>query len=187
MPARIKRGVAKTAANIDPSWIGTDAAELFRSQTGCPFVVVNDADAAAVAEMEFGAGRERRDIVLLLTVGTGIGSALFHDHVLMPNTELGHLYLHGMVAEHYASDRARKDHDLGWKEWAGRFQEYLTHVERLLDVDLIILGGGVSKPKKKEKFWRYLETEADLDTAQLQNEAGIIGAAYCARVLADVG
>lgn len=186
MPARIKRGVARTAANIDPSWIGTDAADLFQSGTGCQFVVINDADAAAVAEMEFGAGRERRDTVLLLTVGTGIGSALFHERVLLPNTELGHLYLQGMVAEHYASDRARKDHDLSWKEWAGRFQEYLTHVERLLDVDLIILGGGVSKPKKKQRFWRYLETEAEMETAQLQNEAGIIGAAFSARVLADV-
>lgn len=186
MPARIKRGVARTAANIDSSWIGTDVAELFGSSTGCPVVVINDADAAAVAEMEFGAGRERTDTVLLLTVGTGIGSALFHERVLLPNTELGHLNLHGMVAEHYASDRARKDHNLSWKEWAGRFQEYLTHVERLLDIDLIILGGGVSKPKKKEKYWRFLKTEAELDTALLENEAGIIGAAYSARVLADV-
>ena len=185
MPARIKRGVARTAANIDPSWIGTDAAALFRSSTECPFVVVNDADAAAVAEMEFGAGRDRRDNVLLLTVGTGIGSALFHERTLLPNTELGHLYLHGMVAEHYASDRVRKDQKLTWKVWAGRFQEYLTHVERLLDIDLIILGGGVSKPKKKDKYWRYLRTEAELDTAQLENEAGIVGAALSARILVD--
>lgn len=186
MPARIKHGVARTAANIDPSWIGTDVAELFGSRTGCPIIVINDADAAAVAEMEFGAGRERTDTVLLLTVGTGIGSALFHERVLLPNTELGHLYLHGMIAEHYASDRSRKEQNLSWKAWAGRFQEYLTHVERLLDIDLIILGGGVSKPKKKDKYWRYLKTEAELDTAQLENEAGIIGAAYSARVLADV-
>lgn len=184
-PARIKRGVARTAANIDPSWIGTNVAELFQSHSDCPFVVVNDADAAAIAEMHFGAGRDRRDIVLLLTIGTGIGSALFMDQVLVPNTELGHLYLHGMVAEHYASDRARKDHDLSWKEWAARFQEYLSHVERLLDLDLIILGGGVSKPKKKGKYWDYLKTEAELDTAQLENEAGIVGAACSALVLAE--
>lgn len=183
-PARIKRGVARTAANIDPSWIGTNVAEFFQSQAKCPFVIVNDADAAAVAEMEFGAGRDRAGIVLLLTVGTGIGSALFQDRVLMPNTELGHLHLHGMVAEHYASDRARKDHDLSWKAWAERFQEYLSHVERLLDIDLILLGGGISKPKKKERYWRYLDTEAELDTAKLQNDAGIVGAALSARQIA---
>lgn len=183
-PARIKHGVARTAANIDPAWIGTNVSELFQTRAGCPFVVVNDADAAAVAEMRFGAGRDRADIVLLLTVGTGIGSALFQNHVLLPNTELGHFHLHGMVAEHYASDRARKDFKLGWKEWAGRFQEYLTHVERLLDIDLIIVGGGVSKPKKKEKYWKYLQTVAELETAQLQNEAGIVGAALCAETLA---
>ena len=184
-PARIKRGVARTAANIDAAWIGTNATELFQTHSGCPFVVVNDADAAAVAEMQFGAGRDRSDIVLLLTVGTGIGSALFQNHVLLPNTELGHLQLHGMVAEHYASDRARKEFGLGWKEWAGRFQEYLSHVERLLDIDLIIIGGGVSKPKKKEKYWKYLQTVADLESAQLQNDAGIVGAALCAQALVN--
>ncbi len=184
-PARVKHGIARTAANIDPSWIGTNIADLFQHHAACPFIVINDADAAAVAEMRFGAGRERKDIVLLLTVGTGIGSALFTGQTLIPNTELGHLHLHGMIAEHYASDRARKDHDLSWKEWAGRFQEYLTHVERLLDIDLIILGGGVSKPNKKEKYWRYLDTEAELDAARLENDAGIVGAAISARVLAD--
>lgn len=183
-PARIKNGVARTAANIDPSWIGTNVVDTFTTHAGCPFVVLNDADAAAVAEMRFGAGRDRTGVVLLLTIGTGIGSALFHDQVLLPNTELGHLHLHGMVAEHYASDRARKDHKLGWKAWAGRFQEYLTHVERLLDIDLIILGGGISKPKKKEKYWKYLESEAALETAQLQNDAGIVGAALRAANLA---
>ena len=180
-PARIKNGVAKTAANIDPSWIGTDVASLFSKRSGCEFVVVNDADAAGIAEMTYGAGRGKMGHVLLLTIGTGIGSALFHDRQLIPNTEFGHFFLHGMVAEHYASDKARKEHKLSWNQWAKRLQEYLSHVERLFDLDLIILGGGVSKPKKTEKYLALLKTEAELVTAQLQNEAGIIGAAVNAR------
>lgn len=177
-PARIKRGVARTAANIHPSWIGVNVDELFTSRTGCPFTVLNDADAAAIAEMTFGAGKGRRGIVLLLTFGTGIGSAMFVENVLLPNTELGHFFLHGMVAEHYASDRARKEENLTWEEWAGRAQEYLTHIERLFDIDTIIIGGGVSKPKKSSQYLDLLSTEAEIITARLQNEAGIIGAAY---------
>lgn len=186
IPARIKKGVAKTAANIDPAWIGTNAATLFAEASGCPFVVLNDADAAAIAEMNFGAGRDLDGVVLMLTFGTGIGSALFVDGVLLPNTEFGHFYLHAMVAEHYASDRARKDQNLGWEGWAERAQEYLSHVERLLDVDTIILGGGISQPGKKEKYLHLLKTEARLLTAELKNDAGIVGAAYSARVLADL-
>lgn len=185
-PARIKKGVAKTAANIDPSWIGTNVAELFSDRSGCPFVVLNDADAAAMAEMTFGVGRDRTGVVLLLTFGTGIGSALFVDGTLLPNTEFGHFFLNGMVAEHYASDRVRKEQSLSWEEWAARVQEYLQHLERLLDVDVIILGGGISKPAKSAKYLDLLSTEAELVTAELQNEAGIIGAAYSARALADV-
>lgn len=177
-PARIKKGVALTAANIDPAWIGTNVEELFRSQAKTPFVVLNDADAAAIAEMNYGAGRNRKDVVLLLTVGTGIGSALFIEQMLLPNTEFGHFELRGVVAEHYASDRIRKEQRLSWKAWAARFQEYLTHIERLLDVDLIILGGGISKQKKRERYLDLIQTTAELTTAQLQNEAGIIGAAY---------
>ena len=184
-PARIKHGVAQTASNIDKSWIGTNAAALFAERTGCPVLLLNDADAAGVAEMTYGAGRGREGVVLLLTFGTGIGSALFVDHVLVPNTEFGHFYLKGMdvVAEHFAADRARKENDLGWKAWGGRVQQYLTHIEFLVDPDLIILGGSVSKPKKLEKYFSQLKTEADLKPAELQNEAGIIGAAYSARVL----
>ena len=183
-PARIKNGVAKTAANIDQSWIGTNAAQLFSERSGCPFVVVNDADAAGVAEMTFGVGKGRSGNVLLLTIGTGIGSALFQDGRLIPNTEFGHFFLHGMVAEHYASDRARKEHKLNWNQWAKRLQEYLSHLERLFDLDLIILGGGISKPKKTEKYLKLLKTEAELVTAELQNEAGIVGAALCGRGVA---
>ncbi len=184
-PARIKKGVARTAANIDQSWIGTNVVDLFQSCTQRLFVVLNDADAAAIAEMKYGAGRGRQDIVLLLTVGTGIGSALFINQTLLPNTEFGHFHLQGMVAEHYASDRARKDEGLSWNEWAGRFQEYLSHLERLLDIDLIILGGGISKEKKKNRYLDLIRTDAELATAQLENDAGIIGAAYSARVVAN--
>lgn len=183
-PARIKNGIAKTAANIDQTWIGTNVAELFSRIAGCPFGVLNDADAAAVAEMTFGAGKGLKGVVLLLTFGTGIGSAIFTDDVLIPNTELGHVYLHGMVAEHYASDRVRKEQDLSWEEWAARAQEYLTHIERLFDIDTIILGGGASKPKKSAKYLDLLRTDAEIITARLKNEAGIIGAAYSARRLA---
>ena len=185
-PARVKKGVAKTAANIDPSWIGTNVSTLFAEASGCPFVVLNDADAAAIAEMEFGVGSDLDGVVLLLTFGTGIGSALFTDGVLMPNTEFGHFYLRGLTAEHYASDLARRKEQLGWDGWAARAQEYLSHLERLFDIDVIILGGGISKPKKKEKYLHLLQTEARLLTAELENEAGIVGAAYSARALADL-
>lgn len=179
-PARIKQGVAHTASNIDKAWIGTNAEALFSEVTGCPVVLLNDADAAGVAEMYYGAGRGREGIVLLLTFGTGIGSALFMNHVLVPNTEFGHLLLHGKPAEHYAADRVRKEEDLGWNGWAARVQEYLNHIEFLLNPDLIIVGGSVSKPKKRVKYFDTLQAEADLVAAHLQNEAGIIGAAHAA-------
>lgn len=184
IPARVKHGVATTAANIDPKWIGTDAASLFSAASGCPFVVLNDADAAAIAEMQFGVGQGLEGIVLLLTFGTGIGSALFTDQRLIPNTEFGHFYVNGMVAEHYASDRARREENLEWAGWAERAQEYLSHLERLFDIDVIILGGGISKPKKRAKYLHLLRTNARLLTAELENDAGIVGAAYTARVLA---
>lgn len=182
-PARIKNGVATTAANIDTSWIGTDVEALLLKKTGLPAIVINDADAAGMAEMGFGAGHGRKDEVLLLTFGTGIGSALFINETLVPNTEFGHITLHGMVAEHYASDRARKEKKLGWKRWAGHVQEYLDRLEFLLSPDLIIFGGGASKPKKRAKFFDYLHPKADLLPAELQNHAGIVGAAYTARQL----
>lgn len=185
-PARIKKGVAKTAANIAEEWVGTDVSELFKIRSGRPFYVLNDADAAAVAEMEFGAGKGIDGAVLLLTFGTGIGSAIFMNHVLFPNTELGHLYLNGLVAEHYASDRIRKEQDLSWEDWAARAQEYISHVERLLDLDVIILGGGISKPKKTSRYLHLLTTEAQILTAELENDAGIVGAALSARAIADV-
>jgi polyphosphate glucokinase len=186
-PARIKSGVATTASNIDPSWIGCNAALLFEEYTGCPAFVMNDADAAGAAEMAYGAGKGAGGLVLMLTFGTGIGTALFYDGILIPNAEFGHLELSTGKAEHYASDRARKKDDLSWSEWAKRVQKYLAHLEFILAPDLIIVGGGVSKPHKAERFIPLLETKAPLVTAHLQNEAGIVGAAYsAARLFAPV-
>jgi polyphosphate glucokinase len=167
----------RTAANVDKGWIDTDARALFRERLGgLPVTVVNDADAAGVAEMSFGAGRGRGGTVILLTFGTGIGSALFVDGVLVPNTELGHLELHGHDAEKRASSKAREDHELTWEHWARRVQKYLAHVEMLFSPELFIIGGGVSR--KADKFLHFIEgVEAEIVPAQLQNNAGIVGAA----------
>ncbi|MBW8798812.1 MAG: ROK family protein [Streptomyces sp.] len=167
----------RTAANVDKSWIDTDARTLFSERLGgLPVTVVNDADAAGVAEMEFGAGRDRKGVVLLLTFGTGIGSALFADGELVPNTELGHLELDGHDAEKKASSKAKEDGDLSWEHWAHRVNKYLAHVEMLFSPDLFIIGGGVSR--KAEKFLPYIEgIKAEIVPAQLQNNAGIVGAA----------
>ncbi|MFF4358438.1 polyphosphate--glucose phosphotransferase [Streptomyces sp. NPDC001604] len=167
----------RTAANVDKSWIDTDARALFGSRLGgLPVTVVNDADAAGVAEMHFGAGRGRRGTVILLTFGTGIGSALFVDGTLVPNTELGHLELHGHDAEKRASSKAREDGELTWEHWAHRVQKYLAHVEMLFSPELIVIGGGVSR--KSEKFLPFIDgIKAEIVPAQLQNNAGIVGAA----------
>ncbi|MEU4327656.1 polyphosphate--glucose phosphotransferase [Nonomuraea dietziae] len=164
----------RTAANVHHSWVGVDAAQLFGGAT-----VLNDADAAGLAEMRYGEGRGRKGTVLMLTFGTGIGSALFVDGILVPNTELGHLELHGKDAEHRASDRAREDHNLSWDKWAERVEEYLRHVEMLFSPALIVLGGGVSK--KADKFLPHVKLDTPVVPAALQNEAGIIGAALATR------
>jgi polyphosphate glucokinase len=167
----------RTAANVDKSWIDTDARALFSERLGgLPVTVVNDADAAGVAEMNFGAGKDRKDTVILLTFGTGIGSAVFVDGVLVPNTELGHLELHGHDAEKKASSRAREVEELTWEHWAHRVQKYLAHVEMLFSPELFIVGGGVSR--KSQKFLPHIEgIKAEIVPAQLQNNAGIVGAA----------
>ncbi|MFD5715482.1 polyphosphate--glucose phosphotransferase [Streptomyces pharetrae] len=167
----------RTAANVDKGWIDTDARALFSDRLGgLPVTVVNDADAAGVAEMSFGAGRGRKGTVILLTFGTGIGSALFVDGTLVPNTELGHLELHGHDAEKRASSKAKEDHDLSWQEWAERVQRYLAHVEMLFSPELFVIGGGVSR--KAHKFLHLIEgIKAEIVPAQLQNNAGIVGAA----------
>ncbi|PLX81230.1 MAG: polyphosphate glucokinase [Desulfuromonas sp.] len=174
-PAVIRNGVARTAANIDPSWVGADVAGLISRATGCPVSVINDADAAGLAEMTFGAGQGEKGTVVLITIGTGLGSAIFRDGKLLPNTELGHLWLKGEVAEKYASDATRKREDLSWERWAKRFSWHLQQVERLFSPDLFILGGGTSK--KHEKFLHLLEVDTPIRMARLFNDAGIVGAA----------
>jgi polyphosphate glucokinase len=178
-PAIVRHGVTLSAANVDQAWIGTDAQALFGETTHCPVVVINDADAAGVAEMVFGAGRDMPGVVMMLTFGTGIGSALFVDGRLVPNTELGHLVMHrGKETEHFASDRIRADKDLSWKKWAKRVNEVLAELDALFSPDLYIIGGGVSK--NYSKFGEYLRARARIVPAQSLNEAGIIGAAMVA-------
>jgi polyphosphate glucokinase len=177
-PARIKRGVALTAANVDASWVGTNVDAVMSKATGCPVSVMNDADAAGVAEMRWGAGRGRMGVVVMITLGTGIGSAVFVDGILVPNTELGHLVIRGKDAETRASANARGDNHLSWKAWAALVDEYLLYLEALLSPDLFIIGGGVSD--KADRFLPHLTTTADVVPAAMANDAGIAGAALAA-------
>ncbi|GAA1598331.1 polyphosphate--glucose phosphotransferase [Streptomyces globosus] len=183
-PGVVTGGTIRTAANMDPGWIGVEAADLLSRRLGGRTVtVLNDADAAGVAEMAYGAGKGRGGTVMMLTLGTGIGSALFTDGHLVPNTELGHLELKGHDAEKRASVKAKEDQDLSWERWARRLQKYLEHVEMLFSPDLFILGGGVSR--KPEKFLPLIEgIRAEIVPAVLQNNAGIVGAAMAARTAA---
>ncbi|MFC7305159.1 polyphosphate--glucose phosphotransferase [Streptomyces monticola] len=172
----------RTAANVDKGWVDVDARALLTERLGggLPVTVLNDADAAGVAEMNFGAGKGRQGTVLLLTLGTGIGSALFVNGHLVPNTELGHLELHGHDAEKRASTKARDDEQLSWEHWAHRIQKYLAHVEMLFSPELFIIGGGVSR--KAHKFLPLIEgIKAEIVPAELLNNAGIVGAAMAAR------
>jgi polyphosphate glucokinase len=178
VPAVVHHGVVRTAANIDPSWIGTDAEALFRTVLDRPVIVVNDADAAGAAEMHYGAGRGSDGVVLVTTLGTGIGTALFLGGELLPNTELGHVELDGHDAETRAANSAREREELSWEEWADRLQRYYGHLEDLFWPDLIIVGGGVSK--KAEKYLPHLHLRAPIIPAELRNDAGIIGAAWLA-------
>jgi polyphosphate glucokinase len=178
-PGVVTSGTVRTAANMDKGWIGTDAVSLFGKARGGAVTVLNDADAAGVAEMTFGAGAGIRGTVLMLTFGTGIGSALFVDGTLVPNTEFGHIEINGKDAEKRASERAKELHDLSWSKWAGRVDDYMRHMEALLSPDLIIVGGGISKESEK---WVPLLTgvRAKIVPAALLNDAGIVGAALAA-------
>jgi len=178
-PAPIKTGVAMMAANISEKWVGTNADELFTKTTGCPSTTVNDADAAGLAEMEFGAGRGQPGTVIMITLGTGIGTAIFHRGKLLPNTEFGHLDMKGRDAEHRASDAVRQLEDLSWKKYAKRLNKYLAEMEKLFWPDLFIIGGGISK--KSEKYVPLLTINTPVITANFLNEAGIVGAALAAR------
>ena len=178
-PAAIQHGIARTAANVDKSFIGLPIAECFSQHTGCPVYMANDADVAGLAEMRFGAGKDNPGVVLIVTIGTGLGTALFSDGHLLPNTELGHVFLsNGVEAERYASEAVRVTKDLKWKDWGDRFNLFLTTMESLLWPDLIVLGGGVSD--KLHKFSPMITTKAPVVAASFLNQAGIVGAALFA-------
>ncbi|MGH3205236.1 MAG: polyphosphate--glucose phosphotransferase [Streptosporangiaceae bacterium] len=175
-PGVVVDGVTRTAANLDPAWIGLDAGALFGKATGNQVRVLNDADAAGVAEITFGAGKGEQGTVLMVTFGTGIGSALFIKGILVPNTEFGHIEIRGRDAESRASEHAKDLHDLGWAKWAERVDEFLQHMEALISPQLIIVGGGISKQSEK---WvpRLTGIQARIVPAAMLNDAGIVGAA----------
>jgi polyphosphate glucokinase len=177
-PAIVQHGVVRSAANIDPTWIGVDAADLFSRETGFPVKVFNDADAAGMAEIRFGVGKDMQGTVIVITIGTGLGTALFVDGKLVPNLELGHIEIRGKDAEKRASDAARQRKKLSWKSWAKRFDEYLKRLVELVNPDLIVLGGGASR--KIDRFLPHLTVTTPVVQAQFLNEAGIIGAALLA-------
>jgi polyphosphate glucokinase len=178
-PAAVRDGIVLTAANIDSTWIGINAEKLFQESTGSQVFVANDADVAGFAEMAYGAGKNQNGVVLVITLGTGVGTAIFTNGVLVPNTELGHIEIRGKDSELRVSDAARKKNDWTYPEWARRVNEYLDRMEALFWPSLIIIGGGVSK--LSEKFFPYLRTRARLQQAQLLNQAGIVGAAIYAK------
>jgi polyphosphate glucokinase len=176
-PAIVKKGVIYSASNVDASWIQVDAAKLFQHHLGGPVTVVNDADAAGIAEMQFGSGHGKQGVVIMLTFGTGIGSAIFHNGILLPNSELGHIQLRGKDAEQRCSERIREQKDMSFKKWAKIVSEYLETLEKLFSPELFIIGGGISK--KADKFLPYLTAKTDvlIQPAKMLNDAGIIGAA----------
>lgn len=178
-PAAVINGVTVTAANVHNKWINLDAAALISEYTGCRTCVINDADAAGLAEMEFGAGQGRKGTVIIVTIGTGLGTSLFIDGKLLPNTELGHIEINGKDAEVKATDAARKREKMSWKKWSRHLNRYLMTLERLFWPDLFILGGGVSK--KSAQFVPYLTVNAEVVPALLLNNAGIVGAALAAQ------
>ncbi len=183
-PGVVKSGVTLTAANVHKSWVGYDLQQTLENMTGHPVRVLNDADAAGLAEMQFGAGRGRKGLVMIITLGTGIGTASFIDGRLIPNQELGHIEIKGKDAEKKAANSAREDEDLSWKKWAKRVDRYLYRLELLVRPDLYILGGGVSK--KWNKFApHFKKTTVEVIPAELRNHAGIVGAALAAAHAAE--
>lgn len=178
-PTLVHHGVARLHSNLDPEWVGVDIHQLFEQQCGMPFTVINDADAAGVAEMAHGAGKGNKGVVIMITVGTGLGSGFFVNGKLVPNFELGRLfYKDGDLFEKYAADSIRTKEKLSWKKFGKRLNEYLQHIDMLFSPDLIIVGGGVSK--QMDLYKKYLKVNADIVVAETQNEAGIIGAAMAA-------
>ncbi len=182
-PAVVIEGAIHNAANVDKRWIGVNGETFLSQAIGYPVRMINDADAAGIAEMEFGAGHpyQGEGVVFVLTFGTGIGSAIFVAGRLLPNAELGHMEMHGMDAEQYASARVRTEENLSWEVWAGRVEEFLQRLELLFSPDLFVIGGGISR--NSELFLPLIHTRAPAVPAQLYNEAGIIGAAWAARYI----
>lgn len=179
-PGVIRQGVVETAVNLSPSWVGKNAEKLFKKATRLSFTVINDADAAGIAEIHHGAGRKRKGTVAMITLGTGIGSAIFIGGVLVPNTEFGHLTLRGKDAETIASAKAREVNGWSWKKWSKRVREYLHLIDRLISPDMIIVGGGVSRRAEKWLPRVSKGVKAKVVPAKLHNEAGIVGAAMAA-------
>ena len=179
-PSIVQHGIVLSAANISENWIGQNLNVLLSQETGNQVFGLNDADAAGIAEMKFGIGQEyQKGVVILLTIGTGIGSAIFSDGVLVPNTEFGHMKIRGKDAEHRASDAIRQVEELSWKKWADRFNEILVTLEGLFSPDLFVIGGGISK--KFEKYAKYFTIQTKIMPAMLLNQAGIVGAAMYAK------
>ncbi|WP_174264418.1 polyphosphate--glucose phosphotransferase [Phytoactinopolyspora halotolerans] len=178
-PGVVRRGVVGSAANVDDAWVGVNLEKELTERTGQPVTAINDADAAGLAEARLGAGAEVDGVVIVTTLGTGIGSALLHRGVLQPNTEFGHLYLeNGLEAEHYAASSVREREDLSWEDWADRLQLVYSYLEFLFSPDLFVVGGGISK--KSERFLPRLKLETPIVPAALRNDGGIIGAALLA-------
>jgi polyphosphate glucokinase len=182
-PAVVQHGVTRTAANISKKWIGFDADKAFTKALGREVHLVNDADAAGLAEMRFGAGRAERGLVIMTTLGTGIGTALFYDQTLIPNAELGHLEIDGVDYETMAAFSAKERDDLTWAQWAKRLQKYYSTLQRLFSPDMIIVGGGVSK--QHDEFLPLLDIDCEIVPAEMRNNAGILGAARLAFRLAN--
>ena len=179
-PTPLQHGTCLTGGNLHKDWKGVKVDQLFSKTTGNDFFIVNDADAAGLAEINFGAGKDKMGVVLMITLGTGIGSGLFLDGKLLPNTEFGHvLYKNGEIFEKYASDAARKRDNLSRKEWGKRLNKYFKHINLLVSPDLIIVGGGASK--KFHRIENEIEINAPIVAAEAENEAGIIGAAMAAK------
>ena len=179
IPGATRAGTVLTAANINPAWIGFHAEREMSLAMGRIVAIGNDADVAGVAELRYGAGRRQRGTIIVLTIGTGMGTALFADGRLLPNTELGHIELNGKDAEIRVAESARERLNLGWKEWAAGFDDYLHLLERLFWPDLFVLGGGGSK--RSDNYMQYLTVKTPVVIAQMKNNAGIVGGALIAR------
>jgi polyphosphate glucokinase len=177
-PSIIKNGIAYSAANISKKWIGKNVQAMLSNACQCHVEVLNDADAAGIAEMRFGLGKEETGVVLLITIGSGLGSALFMDGNLVPNSEFGHILMKDKPAEYFASNNARKRNEMSWEEWGDQFNEYLHYLDRIINPDLILLGGGASK--KFEKYKAQIDVDIRVKPAALLNAAGTIGAAMYA-------